>query len=351
MVVIGDLTLFVIGGAFLVFYGVLGKSKTERKIGLCILHWDCITGKRKASKRGIIMLKWVSKLLAIGILIFGIPFYFGYGNPLPFIDPGYTVLENTWLTIFPIQFIGLVIGLKAPKVGGLLVVVSISLGIFLGIIFSSGFPIHMLVPLGAGILLMLSGHFYPSKKEHHLLFNLIAPIYGLFYKSQKSNYKKILAKMQDHFNWSDFDTILDVGCGTGALCSALDDAGMRVTGIDPAEKMLAIGKDKKENAGIDFRCENVLEGLSFDSDSFDLSICSYVAHGLSPEKRKRMYAEMNRVTKSYVIIHDYNDKRSPLTTFVEWMEGGDYFYFIKEAETEMKNCINEMKTCFLMYRL
>jgi ubiquinone/menaquinone biosynthesis C-methylase UbiE len=111
--------------------------------------------------------------------------------------------------------------------------------------------------------------------------------------------------MQDDFNWSDFDTILDVGCGTGALCSELDAAGMRVTGIDPAEKMLAIEKDKKENAGIDFRCENVLEGLSFDSDSFDLSICSYVAHGLSPEKRKQMY-----------------------------------------AETEMKNCINEMKTCF-----
>ena len=32
----GDLTLFVIGGAFLFFYGVSGKSRTERKIGLLI---------------------------------------------------------------------------------------------------------------------------------------------------------------------------------------------------------------------------------------------------------------------------------------------------------------------------
>lgn len=292
------------------------------------------------------MLKWVARLLAIGVLIFGVPFYLGYGNPLPFMNPEYTFLENTWLTIFPIMFIGLLIGLKAPKVGGVLVVSSISFGVLIGLVSRGGFPVHMLVPFGVGVLLMLSGHFHPSKKEHHLLFNFIAPIYGVFYKSQKKSYKKILAKMQNDFDWTRFETILDVGCGTGALCSALNEAGMKVTGIDPAEKMLAIGKHKKENVEIEFRCENVLEGLSFDSDSFDLSICSYVAHGLSPDKRKRMYGEMNRVTRSYVIIHDYNDKRSPLTTFVEWMEGGDYFYFIKEAEIEMKNCVKEMKTCF-----
>jgi hypothetical protein len=35
-----------------------------------------------------------------------------------------------------------------------------------------------------------------------------------------------------------------------------------------------------------------------------------------------------------------------LTTIIEWLERGDYFQFIKEAEHEMKNCVFEMKECF-----
>ena len=49
-----------------------------------------------------------------------------------------------------------------------------------------------------------------------------------------------------------------------------------------------------------------------------------------------MYAEMSRVTKHIVIIWDYNTKRSVLTNIIEWVEGGDYFNFIKKAKVEMK---------------
>ncbi|MDG2835092.1 hypothetical protein P7M40_24720, partial [Vibrio parahaemolyticus] len=75
-------------------------------------------------------------------------------------------------------------------------------------------------------------------------------------------------------------------------------------------------------------------------------IASYVAHGLQKNERKKLYAEMSRVTKSKVIIYDYNQRRSSLTTIIEWLERGDYFQFIKEAEHEMKNCVFEMKECF-----
>jgi len=47
-----------------------------------------------------------------------------------------------------------------------------------------------------------------------------------------------------------------------------------------------------------------------------------------------------------VIIYDYNENRSLVTTIIEWLERGDYFHFIKKAESEMKNCILEMKACF-----
>jgi|SRR5271165_1882914 len=38
--------------------------------------------------------------------------------------------------------------------------------------------------------------------------------------------------------------ILDLGCGTGALCCGLVERGHRVTGVDPAGAMLAMGRRK-----------------------------------------------------------------------------------------------------------
>ena len=185
-----------------------------------------------------------------------------------------------------------------------------------------------------------------SKSEHHLLFNIIAPVYGLFYRMQRRHYAKIIQKISQTINLTEFETILDVGCGTGALCAALNDLGLNVTGIDPAVRMLTIARRKSDDQAIRFLEANVLETLPFADNSFDLAISSYVAHGLQPKDRKKMYAEMSRVAHKAVIIHDYNDRRSPLVSFVEWMEGGDYFRFIRQAEREMKNCLVEMTACF-----
>ena len=60
---------------------------------------------------------------------------------------------------------------------------------------------------------------------------------------------------------------------------------------------------------------------------------------------------MGRVTKEHVVIYDYNQKRSALTSFVEWMERGDYFRFIRNAEKEMKGCVTELKACFSEVRV
>jgi len=39
-------------------------------------------------------------------------------------------------------------------------------------------------------------------------------------------------------------SVLDLGCGTGALCCALAERGHRVTGVDPAATMLAVARGK-----------------------------------------------------------------------------------------------------------
>jgi len=48
-------------------------------------------------------------------LVLGLPFYSGYGNPLPFVNPDYTWIENFGLALVPFVFIGLALGWKYKK--------------------------------------------------------------------------------------------------------------------------------------------------------------------------------------------------------------------------------------------
>lgn len=185
-----------------------------------------------------------------------------------------------------------------------------------------------------------------SDARSNFIFNLIAPIYGLFFNSQRRKFKDIIAVAEDIVDLSDFQTVLDVGSGTGALCSVLAEKGLEVTGVEVAAKMLEIAKKRTGEVPIRFIQADVLAGLPFANKSFDLSFSSYVAHGMSQENRLTMYAEMARVSKHKVIIHDYNDKRSLITSFIERMEGPNYPQFITNAENEMRECHTGLSDCF-----
>lgn len=185
-----------------------------------------------------------------------------------------------------------------------------------------------------------------EEKNSHSLFNGIAPIYNLFYGLQKKNFRRIIESAGSKLNLTQYHSVLDVGCGTGALCSVLHEKGMQVTGVDPAQKMLSFAKSRPENSGIHFLEADAIKPLPFLDNSFDICIASYVAHGLPREDRRRLYQQMSRVAGELVIIYDYNSSRSLLTTVVEWLERGDYFHFIKHAQPEMTDCMNQMKNCF-----
>ncbi len=168
------------------------------------------------------------------------------------------------------------------------------------------------------------------------MFNLIAPVYGFFYHSQKKNFHQIITKNKNNLDISSYRNIVDVGCGTGALCSALLNEDILVTGVEPALNMLNIGAKKTENKDVTFIQGSTEKGLIFEDKSFDLSITSYVAHGLYLEQRIKLYKEMSRITKHFVILHDYNQSRSVWTNIIEWAERGDYFNFIKNVDKELK---------------
>jgi hypothetical protein len=114
-------------------------------------------GREIMNYKKLKIMQWITRVLSAGVIAFGIPFYVGYGNLLPFLDPDYTIWDNIWLTIFPIMFIGLVIGLLFEKLGGFLITIPVGLGLIAGLILYGELVIYMLVPLAIGILLLIIG--------------------------------------------------------------------------------------------------------------------------------------------------------------------------------------------------
>lgn len=108
---------------------------------------------------GFKLFKWITRILALGIILFGLPFYFGYGNPTPFINPNYTFFDNLWLVIFPLVFIGLALGWKNEKIGGFLITIPILIGFILSISMGNGLgggP--MMIPFIIGFLYLILGY-------------------------------------------------------------------------------------------------------------------------------------------------------------------------------------------------
>ncbi len=168
------------------------------------------------------------------------------------------------------------------------------------------------------------------------IFDTIAPVYSLFFHYQVKAFKTILGRAREHILVPTGSRVLDIGCGTGALAFCLSDMGYKVTAVDASKKMIEMAKRHNKANNIDFAVADALEGLPYKDKYFDLVIASYVAHGLTKESRLAFLTEAGRLAKKQVIIHDFNKRRKLLSDIVEWAEGGNYFYFINNAEDEMK---------------
>ncbi|MDX9916584.1 MAG: class I SAM-dependent methyltransferase [Gudongella sp.] len=175
------------------------------------------------------------------------------------------------------------------------------------------------------------------------VFHAIARIYGLFYNYQKNYYSGVLEQNKAKIDYSEVKSILDVGSGTGALCTSFKAFIPEVSGVEPVERMVQISKEKTRGKDISFYVGNALEGLEFTDSSYDIVIASYVAHGMKEKERIKLYKEMYRVARKYMIIYDYNRERRFLNDIVEWLERGDYFNFIKVVETELKELFGNVR--------
>jgi SAM-dependent methyltransferase len=103
-------------------------------------------------------------------------------------------------------------------------------------------------------------------------------------------------------------SVLDVGCGTGALAQRLTGLGYQVTGVDPSDGMLEVMRARSPEV-------RAVQGsgteLPFEPDSFDVVVSVATFHHIAePAAVRKTLAEMTRVSRPQgrIVIWDHNPR-------------------------------------------
>src|SRR4030081_2622723 len=99
--------------------------------------------------------------------------------------------------------------------------------------------------------------------------------------------------------------VLDVGCGTGQLGSAIASQGYDVFGVDLSASMVARARER----GLVGTFAAITTALPFAENSFDLALTVATLHHLeTPERVATTVQEMGRVVKKggFVVLWDHN---------------------------------------------
>ncbi len=110
------------------------------------------------NKKHLKIMRWTARIIASLSLLVGIPLYFAYGNPAPFINSDYDFFNNLWRIVFPLMFVGLGLGWKYEKIGGWLIIIGIMTRFISSLIILDGLSFHTFIPLIAGILFLIVGY-------------------------------------------------------------------------------------------------------------------------------------------------------------------------------------------------
>lgn len=175
------------------------------------------------------------------------------------------------------------------------------------------------------------------------------------YKEKSKQSFDVQAKIYDESNYSkyprecypvvinvlseiDFETILDLGCGTGSVLSLLleQKPGICAYGLDLSNEMLAIARQKlEEKAEL---IQGDAEKLPYKDNSFDVVMCTESFHHY-PNPSKAL-DEIYRVLKSQgkFILCDtwiFAPIRQIMNIFIKFSDDGDVRIYSETEITKM----------------
>ena len=166
------------------------------------------------------------------------------------------------------------------------------------------------------------------------MFGAIAPIYAKVDPHLVNGYQKVIERLDAEIQ-IEGKTVLDIGTGTGAWAMKFTQKNAaKVHGVDLSPKMHKIAKEKHPE--IEFSIGNAENLTAFPDNSFDIVTASFVVHGVTADRRKKMLSEMKRITKKHVVLHDFIGKTPYFVRFLEFIERSDYKNFKQNICTELQ---------------
>jgi len=131
--------------------------------------------------------------------------------------------------------------------------------------------------------------------------------------------------------------VLDVACGTGALCFRLSAKGCEVIGIELSLKMVERARLRQKQERIEnlqFIHGDATRLKKFSNEAFDIAIISFGLHEMAQDEGRKVLHEMKRVAKKLILV-DYvvpqPRKIAGVTCrFKEIVAGWDHFSRFKE---------------------
>jgi ubiquinone/menaquinone biosynthesis C-methylase UbiE len=165
------------------------------------------------------------------------------------------------------------------------------------------------------------------------LWEVATPVMHLLEPMRRGALRRKLAAVHERVPLTALTHVLDVGCGTGTLLAELARYPCHVTGADPSRAMLRAAR--RRFPSVPLLQEPAHAMRSVPDASQDVSLVSSTLHGFKPDYRRLAYTELARVTRQLVAVIDYHRNLNPGVALIEWLEGGDYFRFVKVVESEL----------------
>jgi len=160
-----------------------------------------------------------------------------------------------------------------------------------------------------------------KEKSKGISLNYMAGYYDLLTYTEKSRFRRRQVELMDI---QEGESILDVGCGTGAitvLSKMATGVSGRVEGIDIAPRMIQQSQKKAKRLDLDISFQIApIQELPFEDDSFDLVTSSLMFHHLPVEVKNDGLDEIRRVLHEggRFFLCDFGKPR-PLTYPLSWL--------------------------------